>query len=98
MYELQVGAELTRLQDIEKATELDEWIDAVARDFYSLPYETEVARQTARLLRKQPPNLFADAAIAATAQVYGLTVATRNTQDFERFEVPLINPFTFGLE
>ena len=26
-------------------------------------------------------------------QVNGLTVATRNTRDFERFAVPLVNPF-----
>jgi len=32
--------------------------------------------------------------IAATARVHDLTVATRNTRDFARFEVPLFNPFT----
>jgi hypothetical protein len=31
--------------------------------------------------------------IAATAIVHKLTVVTRNTRDFERFNVPLFNPF-----
>jgi predicted nucleic acid-binding protein len=35
-----------------------------------------------------------DALISATALVRGLTVVTRNTDDFEPFGVPLVNPFT----
>jgi len=31
--------------------------------------------------------------IAATAQAHGLIVVTRNTVDFERAEVPVLNPF-----
>ena len=42
---------------------------------------------------QQPTLLLLDAMIAAIAKVNGLTVATRNTRDFERFEVPLVNPF-----
>jgi predicted nucleic acid-binding protein len=33
--------------------------------------------------------------IAAIAKVNGLTLATRNTRDFERFRVPLVNPFIY---
>jgi len=32
--------------------------------------------------------------IAATAWAHGLTVATRNTKDFEGCGVPVFNPFT----
>jgi toxin FitB len=35
----------------------------------------------------------ADAAIAATALTYGLTLATRNIRDFEGLDLELINPF-----
>ena len=35
-----------------------------------------------------------DAMIAAIAKVHQLTVVTRNVDDFSRFEVPLLNPFT----
>lgn len=33
--------------------------------------------------------------IAATARVRGLTIATRNTADFQSFGVALFNPFGF---
>ena len=38
-------------------------------------------------------TLHEDAMIAATARLHQLTVATRNTVDFQLFDVPLINPF-----
>ena len=31
--------------------------------------------------------------IAATAEIHGLTVVTRNVADFKAFGVPLLNPF-----
>jgi predicted nucleic acid-binding protein len=34
-----------------------------------------------------------DAFVAATADVHGLTVVTRNTADFARLGVPLLNPW-----
>jgi predicted nucleic acid-binding protein len=35
----------------------------------------------------------ADALIAATALVHGLTIATRNVGDFEKLGVPTLNPW-----
>lgn len=35
-----------------------------------------------------------DALIAATAQVHGLTVVTRNVKDFDLAGVQVVNPFT----
>ena len=34
-----------------------------------------------------------DTLIAATAKLHGLTVATRNVEDFQRCGVPVVNPF-----
>jgi predicted nucleic acid-binding protein len=34
-----------------------------------------------------------DTMIAATARLHGLTVATRNIDDFKRCGVPVVNPF-----
>jgi toxin FitB len=34
-----------------------------------------------------------DAMIAATARVYGMTVATGNERHFQPFGVPILNPF-----
>jgi hypothetical protein len=41
----------------------------------------------------RPDHHLEHALIAATALVLGLTVLTRNVDDFEPFGVPLINPF-----
>jgi len=37
-----------------------------------------------------------DSLIAATANVHGLTLATRNTADFEATGIALFNPWDFG--
>jgi predicted nucleic acid-binding protein len=95
-YELQEGAEMTRRQDRSKSEQIDRWIESLAQRGNVLPFGAEVARETARLMDRQSSHLFEDAAIAATARVHDLTVATRNTRDFERFDVRLINPFLFG--
>lgn len=36
-----------------------------------------------------------DSMIAATASVHGLTIATRNTRDFEECGVPVFNPWLY---
>jgi len=52
----------------------------------SLPVATAWGRQP----QKQPLPVI-DALIAATAQVHGLTVVTRNVKDFAG--IPTLNPF-----
>lgn len=94
-YELQSGAERTRTQDTAKAEELDAWIRAVESSIAVLPFGTVEARMTAYLMRGESSDLLFDAMIAATAIANDLTVATRNTRDFERFGVALVNPFEF---
>lgn len=65
-----------------------------------LPFGSEAALAWGRLLahfrrdQEQVRRLAIDAQIAATAEVAGLTVATRNTGDFERLGVSaLADPF-----
>ncbi len=36
----------------------------------------------------------ADMMIAATAQIYQVTLVTRNIRDFDSCAIPLLNPFT----
>jgi hypothetical protein len=93
LYEIQAGAEVTRRQDAEKAREIERWAEALANDAVVLPLDGVSARESARLMARQSRLLIEDAMIAAIAKVNGLTVATRNTRDFERFAVPLVNPF-----
>jgi hypothetical protein len=95
IYELQAGAELVRKQNAAKAREIDLWIELIMTTHHVVPFEQQAARTTAWLMQGQPQELFEDAMIAATAIANGLTVATRNTRDFERFNVTLVNPFLF---
>jgi predicted nucleic acid-binding protein len=44
--------------------------------------------------RRRPDHHLEDALIAATALVRGLSVVTRNVDDFKPFGVSTINPFT----
>ena len=47
----------------------------------------------AKLMHSQSNTVREDAMIAATAIEKKLTVVTRNTKDFKRFKVKLLNPF-----
>jgi predicted nucleic acid-binding protein len=91
--ELQAGVELTRRRDVEKAVEIEAWINDVANSFQVLPMDAICFREWGRLMHGKGDHLIEDAMIAATARVFNLTVATRNVKDFEQFDVPVINPF-----
>ncbi len=93
--ELQAGAEMTRLQNPAKAIELEAWIERIASTFQVIPMDGVCFREWARLMRGRSDTFREDAMIAATARVYGYTVATRNTNDFASFGVSLFNPFTY---
>jgi len=76
---------------------LERWFDAGVRRLRCLPWETDTGMKWAELLarlraagRTMPIK---DSLIAATALVHGLTVATRNTADFEKAGVKVVDPF-----
>lgn len=95
LFELQMGAEKLRQSDPLRAAEFDFWVGRIASGSTVLPLDAAAAREAARLLNKLPMVLIADAMIAAIANVHGLTVATRNTKDFEQFGVRQVNPFLY---
>ena len=91
--EIQAGIEITRDQDAIKAAEIEAWADQVAATYNVLPMDAATFRVWAKLMHRQSNTVYEDAMIAATAIAHKLTVVTRNTRDFERFNVPLFNPF-----
>jgi predicted nucleic acid-binding protein len=91
--EIQAGIEITRKQDAEKAKEIEEWLDGVEGSYGVLSADAAVIRRWAQLMHRRPVHHIEDALIAATALVRGLTVVTRNVDDFKPFGTLLINPF-----
>ena len=91
--EIQADIEITRKQDAVKAVELERWLDQVSDAYNVLPMDAKCFRRWAILMDRQSNTLYEDAMIAATALIHRLTVVTRNTRDFSRFEVQTLNPF-----
>jgi len=91
--EIQAGIEITRQQDAQKAQEIEGWLDSVAQSYAILPADAAILRRWAQLMHRRTDHHLEDGLIAATALVRGLTVVTRNVDDFEPFDVSLINPF-----
>jgi predicted nucleic acid-binding protein len=81
--------------DLPLAATLERWLRDVETGFEGrvLPVTLPVAAAWGRQQYSQPLPVI-DALIAATAQVHGLTVVTRNVRDFELTGVQVLNPFT----
>ena len=94
MGELRQGIEKLRRRDQAGAHRLEVWFTGIKAAFAGnvLPVTAEVCH-----IWGANPFLWslqtADALIAATAQLNGLTVVTRNERDFQRSGVDFINPF-----
>ena len=91
--ELQPGIELTRERDQAKAAELETWLGPVKASYGILPMDAAAFQEWTRLKHGKSGTLIEDAMIAASARLHRLTVATRNTRDFQEFDVDLVNPF-----
>lgn len=94
--EIQQGIELLRPRDPDRAAAIESWLDeAVLQDFEVLSLNGAAAREWARMMHGQSPDLTMDAMIASTAVVHGLIVVTRNVRDFEQLGVHSFNPFEY---
>jgi toxin FitB len=94
--ELQAGVERTRKVDLEKARQIENWLEEVEASLATLPMDSTCFREWARLMAGKPSELIEDGMIAATARVHGLEVATCNEHDFHQFDVVAFNPFKFA--
>ena len=93
--ELEIGILLVERRDKQSGATLRAWMDGYVLPTFSnrvLAIDTAVAQRCA-MLHVPNPRSDRDALIAATALVYGLTVATRNVADFERTGVGVVNPW-----
>lgn len=76
---------------------LQRWFDSGVRRIRCLPWEAPTGLRWAKLLaelrRRGRAMPIKDSLIAATALTHGLTVVTRNQDDFENAGVRLVNPF-----
>lgn len=91
--EVQAGVERTRAQDPAKAEQIEAWLELVAQAYNVLPMDAACFRAWAKLMHRKSDTLYEDALIAATAQVHGLRIASRNVADFAALGVQVWNPF-----
>ena len=91
--ELQKGVEITRRQNLSKATEITEWLDRLGSVYGILPAGEHIFREWARLMKGRANPKWEDGLIAATARIHRMIVVTRNVKDFTGFDVQVFNPF-----
>jgi toxin FitB len=96
--EIRFGIE--RLPDPRRRTEITEWLDHELRPMFdgrTLPVSEDVILRWRLLVEDGRKERYTyqepDAFLAATALHHGLTLVTRNTRDFERAKVPLLDPW-----
>ena len=97
MNEIRYGAKKVAPRDPGFAARLNVWYLEIlaAKTLYSiLPIDLPIA-EIAADFRAGFELSYNDSLIAATAKVHDLTLATRNTSDFEQTGIALVNPWDF---
>jgi predicted nucleic acid-binding protein len=95
LLELELGTLLMERKDSKQGAVLRAWIDDQVLTRFSgrvLAVDTAVALRCARLHVPDPCSE-RDALIAAAALVHGMTVVTRNVEDFQPTGVEILNPW-----
>lgn len=93
--ELEIGILLVERRDPVQGTMLRSWMNSHVLPAFAnriLSIDTLVARRSAQLHVPNPQPI-RDGLIAATALVHGMTVVTRNVEDFKATGVQLLNPW-----
>ena len=93
--ELEIGILSLERRDLSQGAILRAWLNSHVLPAFSeriLPLDIAVAQRCAAL-HVPDRQSDRDAIIAATGLVHGMTVVTRNTSDFERTGVEVLNPW-----
>jgi predicted nucleic acid-binding protein len=96
LQELEIGVLLAERRDPTQGAVLRRWLDEhvlSAFDGRILVVDAAVAQRSARLHVPNPRPL-RDGLIAATALVHGMTVVTRNVEDFTPTGVSTLDPWS----
>ena len=95
LHELERGILLMERKDSAQGAVLRAWMDGQILTRFAgriLPVDIAVAQRCAKL-HVPDPKPERDAFIAATALVHGMTVVTRNVDDFKPTGVEVLNPW-----
>lgn len=93
--ELRRGVELIRHRgDTQQADQLEKWLELILTDYQDniLAFDEDTAQLWGKLRVPHHENAI-DKQIVATAIIHGLTVVTRNENDFSKTGVKVLNPF-----
>lgn len=93
--ELETGVLLIERRDAKQGAILRAWLENQVLPAFAeriLPVDVAVARRSTAL-HVPDPRPVRDALIAATGLVHGMTIVTRNIEDFHYSGVRLINPW-----
>lgn len=96
--ELEIGILSVERRDPTQGSLLRSWLDAQVLPAFSeriLDIDIAVAKRCAKLHIPNPRS-DRDAIIAATALIHGMTVVTRNVNDFAHTGVEILNPWERG--
>ncbi|MGS2806887.1 PIN domain-containing protein [Nocardia sp. MW-W600-9] len=96
--EIDIGIGRVERRDSAQGKRLRAWLDDTVLDAFAgriLAIDLAVARRAARM-HVPDPRPERDTIIAATAGEHGMTVVTRNVQDFAPTGIPVIDPWDAG--
>jgi predicted nucleic acid-binding protein len=95
IHELELGVLLVERRDATQGAILRKWLDKQVLPAFAgriLDIDTAIAQLSAGL-HVPDPHPFRDGLIAATALVHGMTIVTRNVDDFRASGVAILNPW-----
>jgi toxin FitB len=95
VHEIEIGALIMERRDPNQGITFRGWLENDVLPAFRgrvLPVDTLIARISASF-HVPDPAPFHDAMIGATAKAHDFTLVTRNTADFRRCGIPLLNPW-----